>query len=179
MIEIRGKVTLSDLARCLYFQTYRRLWPLVLVMVLMELLFLAIVAAALFGNGDHGNIQGMQPMFVVGGFWFLFLAGWPYLSARNQMRDSTLFSEAATYTFSETGILSSRPSASSEMKWTALHSIREIKSSFLLYQTRRVASVVPKRFFENDAQVAAWRELANKSISPKKVIAPGLIGRWF
>ncbi len=118
-------------------------------------------------------------MFVFVGIWFLLMVGLPYWNARNQMRDSTLFSEPVIYTFSEAGIFSSRPSASGEMKWLALHSIREIKSAFLLYHTRAIAVVIPKRFFADEEQVSAWRELANKSISPKEVVSPGLIGRWF
>jgi hypothetical protein len=49
-----------------------------------------------------------------------------------------------------------------KLAWTAFHQIRETPDLFLLYIQSNFAQIVPKRCFENPAEISLYREIVRK-----------------
>lgn len=75
-IEVCGTVTVADIAKFAYFNSFRRLWPLILLGLIVLTIDLAFFAA---GNVDTGLSMGPLSLLVL--FWIVI----PYLSARRRV----------------------------------------------------------------------------------------------
>jgi len=63
------------------------------------------------------------------------------------------------YTFSDEGIVLQSRMANANVKWEAYMKVRETRRYFLLYAAPGFANVVPKRCFNNQTGIVAFRSL--------------------
>ena len=61
--------------------------------------------------------------------------------------------------FDEHGVVADGPQGHVETPWTRYIQYRESRRLFLLYLTKDVSGIVPKRVFKNDSEVDAFRTL--------------------
>jgi hypothetical protein len=174
MIQLRGTLTLADLARFQYFHVLRRTWPALILILLIGVAILTLILAV----PNPNVIKNAVPLLTLFVIWLALLAVTPYWNARRQFARQQYLRDPVIQTFSEDGIKSTGPSVSSELKWTVMQAIRETKSQFLLYYAPNQALLVPKRFFTSDAELAAWQEIVRAAMDGKN-IKQSVIGRWF
>ncbi len=63
---------------------------------------------------------------------------------------------------SETGVISKTEMGRSEMKWSAIENIRQTKKYILIYISDRAAMLIPKRYFDNQAQAEEFYSYLNQ-----------------
>jgi hypothetical protein len=173
MIELHGTLTVSDLRRFQYFHRFRRLWPIVLLVLLLSISLLVIMTA--FPNPNL--IANVQPLLILFALWLALLFAAPDIQARLIFSRQPYFRYPMTQTFTSTGYETKGTGFSSEVSWGILRNVRETKSLFLLYHTPQMALVVPKRFFVSDEQMETWEEAVTVGIAPKKLSKAGWVGR--
>ncbi len=181
MIEVSGTLTRAEVMRMQYFHTLRRLWPVVVLAVLLLLvtlppfLFVLITASQ---SEWRSVLSNLGPFIFFLLMWVFLLTVSPYWNARKQFAAQSPLSEPVTYLFTPENLSAKGPSVSWTMTWGTLKHVRETKSLFVLYHHKKIAILVPKRFFHDDAEIRAWRQLVLSSVATKRIEAPGLIGRW-
>jgi YcxB-like protein len=67
-------------------------------------------------------------------------------------------------TFNEDGIIADTPSGHVESAWTKSEGFRETKNLFLIYATADVASLIPKRSFQSQAELDEFRALLARKL---------------
>lgn len=161
-LQVSGTLSLSDLVRFQYFHAWRRLGLVSLITLVTPLWGIIGVIAVLSGEGES---------FVDTGVWYLlmllfglFLLVNPYRCARKQYRTRRSLKEPMEFEFSEKSIHLQGPNFSTEISWVLVHGIRETKSLFLIYQSPRIAWILPKQFFRSEDSVASLRELSLRQL---------------
>jgi hypothetical protein len=174
MVEIRGTLTVADYACFQYFHRLRRARLFLAFLLCILGAALALMTAA----RDPNLAANLRPLLISFAVYLLLLIVIPYVSARRQFARQAYLHEPFTQEFTPEVIRSSCSSVSSEVKWKIVCDVRETHRLFLLYYAPNIALIVPKRVFEDDAQMAAWRHFTESRISPQKINKPGFIGRW-
>jgi hypothetical protein len=83
----------------------------------------------------------------------------PYIIHRRiYSRNPRLFGKR-TVTFDDEGLKSDSDLAHVEIKWSGFEKFKETKNLFLIYQTKDVAGITPKRAFPNPEAVEQFRNL--------------------
>lgn len=176
--ELRGTLTLSDILRFQYFHYLRLTWWFVIAVMLILLagVILAAVLALEFHDYKTARTNGI-PILLAFLVWCAALTVLPYIGARKQLKTNASIREPFVYIFSPGGIRFNNAFISGETSWNAFWRICETKTLFCLYPGAGSAWVLPKRFFKNESEASGWRRLAEEQIAPKKIIAPGFVGR--
>ncbi|MEO8100290.1 MAG: YcxB family protein [Acidobacteriota bacterium] len=177
MIQLRGTLTLEDVTRFMYFHMLRRVWWLLVIVAVLMLFGLSLAGLlALAGAGDVALAYGVAVLIILAfaGFRFGLL---PYIHAKKLLASTNPWGGEVTRTFSPEHIESTGPAARSEFGWTRVDAVYETRSGYLIYLGPVAAVVIPKRWFVGIEQEADWRTLVERQISPKRLIAPGWLGR--
>jgi hypothetical protein len=177
-VELHGTLGLAELTRFQYFHILRRSWPLVVVVLIF---IVPILASAAIANPDpnaRAMLTNVTPLLLLLLFYTLSIGVMPYRNARKQLTAQSYLREPITYIFTSETISCSGTNASWSMAWNILQKLRETKSLFVLYHGLNLAVIVPKRFFQNAAEMEKWRQLVLGCVAPKRIEKPGLIGRW-
>jgi hypothetical protein len=83
----------------------------------------------------------------------------PYIIHRRiYSRNPRLYGKR-TVTFDDQGLTSDSDIAHVEIKWSSFEKFRETQNLFLIYQTKDVAGITPKRAFPSPEAVAQFRSL--------------------
>jgi hypothetical protein len=83
----------------------------------------------------------------------------PYIIHRRiYSRNPRLYGKR-TVTFDDEGLTSDSDIAHVEIKWTSFEKFKETKNLFLIYQTKDVAGITPKRAFPSPEAVEQFRSL--------------------
>ena len=69
--------------------------------------------------------------------------------------------EKVEFTFNDEGTSFKRELYSSQQKWAYYHSILEGKNIFLLFINKKIYSVIPKRCFASEDELASFRKFAH------------------
>jgi hypothetical protein len=168
-IEVAGTVTVADMVKFCYFSTFRWLWPLMLLGIIVLPLNLA-----LFASGNSSAASNMAPL----SFLVLLWAVLPYYSARRQATTRRFLCGPLKYYFDTEGFHVTAASFSGSMSWSTVKRIQETKSAILLYEASYLGRIVPKHFFQTEADLAAFKSFLVTRISPKQIASPGIVGRW-
>jgi hypothetical protein len=107
-------------------------------------------------------------MAAFGGFIIaeLFLPNFAH--HRIYYRNPSLFEER-TLTVTDDGIRSEKKSGNIEAKWTGFERYKETENLFLMYQSKDVIGIVPKRAFPNPEAVTQFRNLLAAKIFQARV----------
>jgi len=83
----------------------------------------------------------------------------PYIIHRKiYSRNPRLYGKR-TVIFDDEGLTSDSDIAHVEIKWSSFEKFKETKNLFLIYQTKDVAGITPKRAFPNPEAVEQFRNL--------------------
>ncbi|WP_162297068.1 YcxB family protein [Sporolactobacillus pectinivorans] len=73
------------------------------------------------------------------------------------------------YIFKDTGITISNPTGSTQYDWSEIRQIREYNDMFLLYITRKMAIIIPKRFIGSQEKLVEFRDMLNNHYQYSKI----------
>jgi YcxB-like protein len=108
----------------------------------------------------------LRPLILLVGFWMLFVWVWiPFNWRRIYARDRKLRVEIFA-DISEEGIQLHTESADSQAKWSNYIRLLESEKVFLLYISKRLFNIFPKRAF-GSGEVDQFRELSRKHVASK------------
>ena len=70
------------------------------------------------------------------------------------------------YEFGEDGYLitATHSNSTADIKWTAVSKWKEGKDSFVIFANANIGSLIPKHFFQNSADVDAFRDLLQAKV---------------
>ena len=176
-VELHGTLTVAEVTRCQYFHVLRRGWPYAAVLTVIPMVSVLAVGALLVAGSGDVQFANTVPIFLFATFWNYIYWVLPYRNARKQFATQSFLHEPVTCAFTADEFSGLGPSASWTLAWSTLKNVRETKSLFLLYHHPSLAVIVPKRFFQSDAEMDQWRELVSSAIAPMKIEKPGFLGR--
>ncbi len=87
----------------------------------------------------------------------------PLLSAA-KVKSEPRYKNGLSYSFRDAGIRIETYVATADLKWVVVQTAKETSSAFLLFINTNAAYMLPKRCFEDPAQVAAFRELVRGQV---------------
>jgi hypothetical protein len=175
MIELHGTLTLADFARFHYFHYLRRMWPILILVLLLAAAIIGLIIAV----PNPGIIANSLPLLILFAVWICLIGVSPFLAARRQLAKQPYLREPLTQIFTAEGIKASAPSTSSDIKWNIVQNVRETGCLFLLYYAPNQALLVPKRFFSTSDQMDSWRMITETGIAPRQISQLAFIGKWF
>jgi len=174
-IELHGAWAIRDCIGFHYFHTFRRAWPLLLVAAVCGGLAPVLI---LFG-GRSPLAAKLIPFSGMSLMWLLGVLLAPQWKAARQWKAQLYLRKCSTVRMDAGGMEIKGEDMSCWAGWKAIVSVWETRNLFVFYYAPNFAYLLPKRFFQGAAEMAAFRALAASAISPKTIAPPGVVGRWF
>jgi len=161
-IQAEGKFTVADIFR----GSWRRAWK--------SILFLTIVGLGLLVEGvflslarNERGWRGQWSLFALGIFLIVYIWPFIYYRAWRQVNRTPNLQGTVRYEFGEDGYLLTAAHSTADIKWSAISKWKEGRDSFVIYVNPNVSSLVPKRFFQNSADVDSVRNLLRTKVKKK------------
>ena len=154
---IESKIGSSSYMKLMFTLIYRK--PATIFLLVLGLV--SIIISIIYFLGF--NIQFDKPPFLELFFGLFILFGFPiiiFLSTKRNFKTNLRFQERITYEFTEDKIKMSGESFNSEMDWSKIYKIQELKNWVLIYQNRAAANIIPIESF-ND-KIDDFREMVKK-----------------
>jgi len=148
VLKVQTKVELSEYRRLLFYLTYS-------TPVFIFALFLTVSLLLFYLTTGNGS-------WIVF-FLLIFNALVPisiYRNANANYRSTKALHEPVTYDFSDESFTASGPSFNTTMQWRSLYQVKELKNWFLLYTSKQVLMMIPKRAFGTIEQLDAFRAIS-------------------
>lgn len=137
------------------------------VILLMVILAVAIgVGYALGGRSAH-RIDDLMPLVGLIPVLLLLIVGICFYTARTTLKSSPGLSGRQHFTFSDGGIDFKSEKASSHFAWEMLHMVKETSRVYLLYHSKLVYNMVPKRAFRSEEDLERFCRLAVDKLGKK------------
>ncbi len=159
---ITGKVSQADYLSAirLHRATLQRLYYIIGIAAVgvggITYLYGYIFGLVLIGAGVGGVIGEFVTSVV---YW-----PWKARHLHNQQKD---LASTITYEWDSTFLSAKSDSGQSKREWKNYNRYKEDGRVFLLYLSDHLFEVFPKHWFQNEEQIASFRELANLANSPK------------
>ena len=173
-IEVQGAWTIRDCIAFHYFHTFRLAWP---ILPLAAACGAVAPALLLFGASRQLGAR-LIPFSGMSLMWLLCILLAPHWKAARQWKAQLFLRKPATVWFDGGGMGIKGADSSCSAGWQTIVSVWETRSLFVFYYAPSLAYLVPKRFFQGAAEVAALRALIAAAISPRAVRPPSVVGRW-
>lgn len=125
---------------------------------------LTLVFAASLARSNSEGLRGEWVLISVGIFWLVYL--WIVILFRSNktIKQTPNLQGVVRYIFDDTGYLIEATHSRAEVKWSAMVKWKEGKHTFLFYANPKIASIVPKRFFQNGVDVDAVHKLLQANV---------------
>ncbi|HOX04977.1 MAG TPA: YcxB family protein [Planctomycetota bacterium] len=167
-LVISGQLQFGDYWRVNLWYLLRKLWFLVVLFVLAGVGYPALLLCArLF---DVGQLRDVRPsvgafLFVPGVMSIFILL--TYHSARRRWASNKLAQQPVQYRFSADGVETSGALSDGRMSWDAVRAAHELQSSFVLFTADNQVNIIPKRFFQERAQIDGLREMLRQMLGQR------------
>ncbi|HYC87132.1 MAG TPA: YcxB family protein [Chryseosolibacter sp.] len=152
-IRFQTRVELADYRKLVFRQTYSN--P---VYILINLVCV--------GTLIYNSVQGVNNLTTV--FVIVFLFYMPimlFFKARSNYKASKALHEMILYEITPETITIKGPSFDSVLQWRSLYKVGELRDWFLLYTSKQMAMLLPKKAFPSAADVARFREWSERAAS--------------
>ena len=160
-IHAEGEFTLGDLwsGSMLHARTT------VMIFAALGIAMLFVATAGVFMRIKAiGSTRDEIALVIVGAFWILYYPVMIYFRCARNLKNPAL-QGLVRCDFNPNGYSRETPGARSEIKWNQIVKWRDGKTSFLLYPSPRSFIVIPKRFFQNSADVDSLRDILKSKIA--------------
>jgi len=97
-------------------------------------------------------------------FLYAMVYGSSYSSAHSILRNTPALQGPTVWAFTENGISVVGPTARGELQWNSFLQVRETREQFLLYQSKNLANVIPKRSFATHEEISRLREMIRRQV---------------
>ena len=118
-----------------------------------------LFTAKAFGWPVPIGMAGLWGVLFVPTFLLIICYVTPYFGARSSYRNSLNLQNPIHYSFSDEVIAQEMATGRAELLWSTFIKVRETPDFFLLFVQKHLANPVPKRDFENEQEIARFREL--------------------
>ena len=152
-VKIHTKIELPEYRRVIFSLTYRT--PLFIFIHFLAASFLIFYLS--IGIGDW---------FVI--FLFIFIFYLPigiFRSANSNYLSTKVLHEPVTYEFSYDKFTIAGETFNSTFQWRSLYKVTELKSWFLLYTSKQMAMLIPKKAFSAAEDIEEFRAMAHQTHS--------------
>lgn len=124
------------------------------------------VVGMLVGVAVYRYIEGVIGIFFISVFATLIISqiAMPYIIHRRIYSRNPRLYGRRTVVFDDEGLTSDSEIAHVEAKWSGFEKFKETKNLFLIYQTKDVAGIVPKRAFPSLDSIEQFRSLLNSKV---------------
>jgi hypothetical protein len=146
-------------------KTWRR-WLLRCAYLLVGLTILVSLLLPLARPGS-GMLNIWAAPFAFAVIWFAFMLGAPWLSARQQYRNTPTAQTPISIEASDTGLSIQSAHADSKVAWSAYVAWAEYKSVFIVLPQPRIYVPIPQRAFAAE-QVVEFREVLRRNIKTRE-----------
>lgn len=161
-VEIDVLLELRDYLKANYWFIFRRFKLFLLVFGFGTVYPLVLL---IIGDLDTQN----------SGFWGYFLPpavlallfGATYFNTKKHMASNKSLSERVHYVFSERGIETTAPSFSGQIAWQNVYKAYETRSNFLIFISKNIMYIIPKRCFVSAEQIASFKTLVRSQLDQK------------
>lgn len=139
---------------------FARIWSIVWMVVLA--VFVAgfiLMAFDSRGRDSAGSVITYIPILV---FFLLMSPFGISLMSYFRWKQQPALHGSLIYDVDEGGIVVTTETSKSEMKWETFTRFAESKNLFMLFAGKYLFYLIPKRAFDNEAEQAAFRELAKR-----------------
>src|SRR5579862_8580573 len=111
-------------------------WGIVILVGAVPVLVFFVKMSGKPVEGSIGNFWG----FVIPlAFWIYALRLGPYLAARSWLKNSPNAGKPTRYTFSDSSIFVESTTGKTDLRWTGVIRVRELREFFLLYVQKKLA----------------------------------------
>ena len=166
-IEIDVELNEGDFWRVSFAGRVKRFLLITLIYLPIALLIMYFVA---FGAGanpfSEKNWSIIIVLFIICAIPFVFLPA-VYFSLRKLAAKLAKASEKTHFTFSENEIETNSISRSSKLTWDNYEKILETNEDYVGYLKNYTFHTIPKRFFKNEEQILAFKELVREKLGEK------------
>ena len=95
------------------------------------------------------------------------MVGGVYFNTKKHMASNRALSERIHYVFSENGIDATAPSSSGHTAWQNVYEAYETKTNFLIFISKSMMYVIPRRCFDSAEQIASFKSLVRSKLDAK------------
>ncbi|PHS10002.1 MAG: hypothetical protein COA88_02945 [Kordia sp.] len=166
MIKITTQLTEKDYLRYVFKLAYSKVGRILLTIVGLIMLLSSIAYYLSSFMQSISEDTPYIPLFL----GFFIVVGLPviqYFETKKTFNTHQNLKEEMTYEFTDDLIKITGGSFKSEMQWDKLYKVKELKEWVLLYHSKAVANIIPKRDLES--QITEFRELVRKQDIPHKL----------
>ncbi|KQS92949.1 YcxB family protein [Chryseobacterium sp. Leaf394] len=132
--------------------------PRIIIFSLVLLLFFVLN----FYNSENGSNEIYKYVLI----WFpaivIFIFIRSYLSLKNAFYSNLKIQEEIIYTFTAEKVQTRGETFESDFAWSTVYKVREDRNWFLIYQTKTVMNMIPKKYFSEN-EVSELRTLIRNS----------------
>jgi amino acid permease len=156
-MQIKVKLNFKEYLKLQYVLTYQNYLTLISTFIV----FIALVMNLLQMLDGDTNDDTV--------FWVVFLSAYIffrpisiYFAAKKNFTSHQTLQEEITYGFHPDKVTIATPFSAAELPWNKMHKIRELKEWFLIYQSNRLAHLIPKSHLSQE-DILNLRELLKNS----------------
>jgi hypothetical protein len=162
-IELDVRLESRDFVRANYWFVFRKVRFALLLIFFGGVVYPLLLIYHVQAKGPSDNYWGL---LIPAGLLLLVLVS-TYFGARRQMASNKSLQQTLHYTFSRDGIDAVAPLSSGHNDWSHVREAFETRNNFLLFISRNLMFVIPKRCFKDSEQIAAFKSLLVEQLSSK------------
>lgn len=155
-MQIKTKILLKDYLKLQYTLSYTN--PVILFSTaLTAFVFMLTLVQMLEGSAVDDAI-----------FWLVFLGAYIimrpiaiYFRAKKSFNTNQILQEEVTYEFLPDRLIVISPYSNSEMPWSKIYKIRELRNWFLIYQSDKLFNLIPKQSLSSENIVQLKKMVKN------------------
>lgn len=143
-MKIETQLDFKSYLKLMYTLTYRK--PIMIVITVFSFVLLLLAILYFLGLNFLFDETPFFPLFL-GFFIIVVLPTSIYFNARKNFTTHGLIKEKIIYEFTDEKITQNGETFHSEMEWTKIYKVVEMKNWILIYHNRQIANTIPKESF--------------------------------
>jgi hypothetical protein len=175
-MKIETRLDFRKYLKLMYLLFYRKPWAIIITIIGLTMLVLSI----LYFLGYHMTLDKPPFALLIIGLITIFIPVSIFKSARKAFSSHGRLQEKMVYEFTLDKIIITGETFKTEMDWTKLYKIQELKDWILIYNNKINANVIPKESFGEDLRDFKNIVVENKIKSnfKKNLILTGGMCNW-
>ena len=162
-VEIYVLLELRDYLKANYWFMFRKFKLFLLIYIFGAVVYPLFLLLKGDAESQTTNYWG----FLIPWGVLVLMFGGTYFNTKKQMASNRALNERVHYVFFENGIDATAPSSSGHTAWQNVYEAYETKSNFLIFLSKSMMYVIPKRCFDSAGQVASFKSLLRSQLAAK------------
>jgi len=162
-VEIDVLLELRDYLRANYWFMFRRFKWLLLLLFFGAIVYPLLLVSKIALQDEVNNYWGYFIPWVLLALMF----GGTYFTTKKQMASNRALNERIHYIFSESGLATNASTFSGQTAWANVYETHETKTNFLIFISKTMMYIIPKRCFDSAEQIASFKRLLRSQLDAK------------